>query len=69
MFMEMYLSLDLMKNMGFTLEDYWVLEAQRNADRFLTPEELAPIAGVTTKQAVRSVRRITEVMMLSNAFR
>ena len=55
--------------MGFTLEDYWVLEAQRNADRFLTPEELAPIAGVTTKQAVRSVRRITEVMMLSNAFR
>jgi len=67
--MEMYLSLDLMKQMGFTLEDFWVLEAQRNADQFLTPEELAPIAGVTEKQALSSVRKITEVMMFSKSFR
>lgn len=67
--MEMYLSLDLMKQWNFTLEDYWVLEAQRYADRFLLPEELAPLAGVTAEQALSSSRKIAEVMMLSKTFR
>ena len=67
--MEMYLSLDLMKQWKFTLEDYWVLEAQRNADCFLTPEELAPLVGITIEQARSSSRKIAEVMMLSKTFR
>ena len=67
--MDMYLSLDLRKQWNVTIDDFWVLEAQRNADHFLWPEELAPLAGVTVEQALSSSKKITEVMMLSKTFR
>ena len=67
--MDMCLSVDLIKQWQFTLEDFWVLEAQRNANQFLPPEELAPLAGVSVEQALSASRKIAEVMMLSKTFR
>lgn len=64
--MEIELDLDLIKGYKFDVEDFYVLEAQRAADRFLWPEELAVIANVSVEKAREASKKITEVMMLSN---
>lgn len=60
------LDLDLIKGYNFDVEDFYVLEAQRAADRFLRPEELAAAANVSLEKAHEASKKITEVMMLSN---
>lgn len=60
------LDLDLIKGYNFDVEDFYVLEAQRAADRFLQPEELAAAANVSLEKAQEASKKITEVMMLSN---
>ncbi len=64
--MKIELDLDLIKGYKFDVEDFYVLEAQRAADKFLWPEELAVIANVSVEKAREASKKITEVMMLSN---
>lgn len=64
--MEIELDLDLIKGYNFDVEDFYVLEAQRAANRFLWPEELAAAANVSIEKAREASRKITEIMMLSN---
>ena len=64
--MEIVLDLDLIKDYPFDIEDFYVLEVQRSADKFLTAEEIASIAGVSIEKANEANRKIIEVMMLSH---
>ena len=64
--MKIELDLDLIKAYNFDIEDFYVLEAQRAADRFLWPEELAAVANVSIEKAREASKKITELMMLSN---
>lgn len=64
--MKIELDLDLINGYKFDVEDFYVLEAQRAADKFLWPEELAVIANVSVEKAREASKKITEVMMLSN---
>ena len=64
--MEFQIDLELLKQYDFDQEDFYVLEAQRNADRWLSPAELAAAAGVSQEKALKAGRAITELMMLTN---
>ena len=63
--MEMQLDFELIKNYHYDYEELLVLEAQRSANSFLQPSELADIANVPLEKAISSVKKTTEIMMLT----
>ncbi len=63
--MEMQLDFELIKNYHYDYEELLVLEAQRSANSFLQPSELADMANVPLEKAISSVKKTTEIMMLT----
>lgn len=63
--MEMQLDYELIKNYHYDYEELLVLEAQRSANSFLQPSELADMANVPLEKAISSVKKTTEIMMLT----
>ena len=63
--MEMQLDFELIKNHHYDYEELLVLEAQRSANSFLQPSELADMANVPLEKAISSVKKTTEIMMLT----
>ena len=63
--MEMQLDFELIKNYHYDYEELLVLEAQRSANSFLQPSELADMANVLLEKAISSVKKTTEIMMLT----
>ena len=63
--MEIQLDFELIKNYHYDYEELLVLEAQRSANRFLQPSELADMANVPLEKAISSVKKTTEIMMLT----
>ena len=63
--MEMQLDFELIQNYHYAYEELLVLEAQRSANSFLQPSELADMANVPLEKAISSVKKTTEIMMLT----
>lgn len=63
--MEMQLDFELIKNYHYDYEELLVLEAQRSANSFLQPSELEDMANVPLEKAISSVKKTTEIMMLT----
>ena len=63
--MEIQLDFELIKNYHYDYEELLVLEAQRSANSFLQPSELADMANVPLEKAISSVKKTTEIMMLT----
>ena len=65
--MEMLLDFELIKNYHYDYDELLVLEAQRCASSFLQPSELAEMANVPLEKAISSMKKTTEIMMLTKS--
>ena len=65
--MEMQLDFELIWNYHYDYDEILVLEAQRSASSILQPSELADMANVPLEKAISSMRKTTEIMMLTKS--
>ena len=52
-----------------TETDMLVLRTQREADKWLSPAEVAQLTGLSEDEAVTASKKLSELMMLTKTFR
>lgn len=67
--MEIEIARDLTEQYGVTEIDLIAWRAQQKADKWLWLAEVAQLTGLSEEDALSSMRKLTELMMLTNTFR
>ena len=67
--MEIEIARDLTEQYGVTEIDLIAWRAQQKADKWLWPAEVAQLTGLSEEDALSSMRKLTELRMLTNTFR
>ena len=67
--MKIEIACDLIEKSGMTETDMLVLRTQREADKWLSPAEVAQLTGLPEEAALASTKKLTELMMLTKVFR
>ena len=67
--MEIEIARDLAEQYGVTETDLIAWKAQQRADKWLWPAEVAQLTGLSENNAKSAMRKLSELMMLTNTFR
>lgn len=67
--MEIEIARDLTEQYGVTETDLIAWKAQQRADKWLWPAEVAQLTGLPEDEAKSAMRKLSELMMLTNTFR